>query len=1027
MEELKRRFQDPPAAYRGKPFWSWNGELEEQELLRQIGIFEQMGMGGYFCHSRTGLITEYLGEEWFSLINACADEGEKRGMETWLYDEDRWPSGTAGGMVTADARYRLKFLRLTRVDAKAYVPADRMIAAFESDLEGMAFTRSRRLAPGEKAAAGTVLVFTVEELQPSSFYNGCTYVDTMSREAIQEFIRRTHEQYAAHCGERLGSSIRGIFTDEPHRGAVMSGFSVPNPDPVWLTPYTPALFTEFRAAFGYELTDHLPELFLHKDGEKLSPVKWQYMELLQRLFIRNYLQPQQSWCREHNMQLTGHLLHEDSLTAQVAMAGSLMRCYGYMDLPGIDILAENGDLAVVPKQIQSAARQNGQKNILSEMYGATGWQMNFQSHKAVGDWQALFGVNLRCHHLAWYSMQGEAKRDYPASIHGQSAWYRQYRYVEDYYARIHLLMEQGQPLCDVLVINPVESLWAGIYPGWADGLTAADPAVGAVEEGYRTVFGSLCAAKADFDFGDEDMLARLGAVESGPDGERLRIGKMTYRTVVVPKMLTMRASTLEWLKAFGEQGGEVWFTAGRPEYVDAQRSAQANTIPGLDRELADVETALIARAPVTITGESGDLLRQVYAQVRQTENGWIVMLLNMDRRQSCRAVLHFRRGGRLDRWDPRTGAVEAVASGTEEVGLTLPLAAGEEALFTLTDASAHAGAPAAAAQATQPVCTAVHTLPEAFSYTLEEPNVCVLDIADLSVNGGEWRRDLEILKADQAVRRHFGLPLRGGEMLQPWFVRKYGQTGAAAPVCGEVTLRFRFYVDEVPKGVRLAVETPDRFAIRLNGSALPTVETDAFWVDACFKLIPVPDTLLRAGENELTLQAAFTPDLNLEAAYLLGDFGVRLSGLEKHLTALPSVLRAGDTVPQGLPFYGAGIGYRLTLPQPAPGNRLVLRFPECPLDAACVEITDGRDTRMVAFAPYAADVTAMAGREVQLRYILTRRNTFGPLHVYPERQGYYDPGLFVTEGVNFLADRYGLLAQGMTGTPICEEIGHEHV
>lgn len=144
---------------------------------------------------------------------------------------------------------------------------------------------------------------------------------------------------------------------------------------------------------------------------------------------------------------------------------------------------------------------------------------------------------------------------------------------------------------------------------------------------------------------------------------------------------------------------------------------------------------------------------------------------------------------------------------------------------------------------------------------------------------------------------------------------------------------------------------------------------------------------------------------------------MRLSGLEKHLTALPSVLRAGDTVPQGLPFYGAGIGYRLTLRQAGAGKPAGLRFPECPLDAACVEITDGRDTRMVAFAPYAADVTAMAGREVQLRYILTRRNTFGPLHVYPERQGYYDPGLFVTEGVNFLSDRYGLLAQGMTGAP----------
>ena len=70
-------------------------------------------------------------------------------------------------------------------------------------------------------------------------------------------------------------------------------------------------------------------------------------------------------------------------------------------------------------------------------------------------------------------------------------------------------------------------------------------------------------------------------------------------------------------------------------------------------------------------------------------------------------------------------------------------------------------------------------LPETFSYALEEPNVCVLDIADLSVEGEEWQQDLEILKADQAVRRHFGLPLRGGEMLQPWFARKCGQAEAA--------------------------------------------------------------------------------------------------------------------------------------------------------------------------------------------------------------------------------------------------------
>src|SRR5690625_4665748 len=87
-------YLEPTNEYRGKPFWSWNGKLEKDELLRQIHVFKEMGFGGFFMHSRTGLATEYLGDEWFDLINVCAEEAEKLGMEAWLYDEDRWPSGT---------------------------------------------------------------------------------------------------------------------------------------------------------------------------------------------------------------------------------------------------------------------------------------------------------------------------------------------------------------------------------------------------------------------------------------------------------------------------------------------------------------------------------------------------------------------------------------------------------------------------------------------------------------------------------------------------------------------------------------------------------------------------------------------------------------------------------------------------------------------------------------------------------------------------------------------------------------------
>ena len=107
-KKTEMRLREPGAAYRGKPFWAWNGALDEAELLRQIDCMRAMGFGGFFMHSRTGLDTEYLGEEWFRLIRRCAEYGAEQGLEAWLYDEDRWPSGTCGGTVTFAKENRMR-------------------------------------------------------------------------------------------------------------------------------------------------------------------------------------------------------------------------------------------------------------------------------------------------------------------------------------------------------------------------------------------------------------------------------------------------------------------------------------------------------------------------------------------------------------------------------------------------------------------------------------------------------------------------------------------------------------------------------------------------------------------------------------------------------------------------------------------------------------------------------------------------------------------------------------------------------
>ncbi|MFW6152418.1 MAG: hypothetical protein ACOC6C_05530, partial [Verrucomicrobiota bacterium] len=104
--DILREIKNPGSEYRGAPFWSWNGKLEPEELRRQIRIMHKMGLGGFFMHSRVGLATPYLSEEWFDCVRACIDEAKKLGMKAWLYDEDRWPSGFAGGIVTRNPAYR---------------------------------------------------------------------------------------------------------------------------------------------------------------------------------------------------------------------------------------------------------------------------------------------------------------------------------------------------------------------------------------------------------------------------------------------------------------------------------------------------------------------------------------------------------------------------------------------------------------------------------------------------------------------------------------------------------------------------------------------------------------------------------------------------------------------------------------------------------------------------------------------------------------------------------------------------------
>lgn len=988
---LKHTFKKPGVEWRGKPFWSWNGKLEKAELLRQIDVMKEMGMGGFFMHSRTGLETEYLGDEWFELINACADYAESIGLEAWLYDEDRWPSGLAGGIVSQHPEFRQKAILLElsdRSDPSDLSDTSDMLGRWTADLDA-ALCENLQPFTGVVPAGKTLLTFRVVEQGTSGFYNGYTYIDTMNRAATDAFLKCTHEKYAEKCGDRLGTSIKGIFTDEPHRGALLDGFSMYRPDGGFCVPYTPKLFEEFERRFGYDLKEKLPELFLQVDGRCISQVKWHYVELLQQLFLENFAIPCKEWCERHHLILTGHVLHEDNLTVQTAMSGSMMRYYEQMSWPGVDVLREHNLNYWIVKQLASAARQCGQKWMLSELYGCTGWQMPFAGHKAVGDWQALLGINLRCHHLSWYTMRGEAKRDYPASILHQSPWHREYKHVEDYFARFGFMMAQGEPVCDVLVLNPVETFWAQVHLGWSKGLSLQDEHLKTLEEKYQTLFTWLLESQIDFDYGDEEMLGRMGQVADG----RLRVGCASYSTVLISGMETIRSSTVALLDRFSKAGGKVVVAGDMPQFLDAVEEPNIEYRISNIEKMAFTKDAILSVVPPSLATVDA---QDIFGQLRKTDDGLIFAALNVNRTERRENVtVKIKTDLPISEWNCETGEISTVdaeiSNGWAVFETDFPK--GGQKLWV---ASAAGAADLKLKIANLKWDTAASVLSGPFDYTLSEPNICVLDfpeyrihpvagrgeagpVAPKPLSEGGWQPEKDVLKIDQQVRDAHGVMRRGGQMLQPWFTAQQ----PVKELC-DVELRYRFEIETVPDWIDLVIEEPENFRVEVNGTPLDFSKAER-WIDIAFHRIRIPSRCLQTGVNSVSLTTRYRENSNLEAIYLLGEFGVRLDGITRTLIPLPDRLQPGTICPQGLPFYSGSVTYRVPLP---PGARR-LRLPS--IGGACAKVDD----KILGWDPYEADVS---GESADVEIILTRRNTFGPLHDRLDPRPQIGPPNFLIEG-----------------------------
>lgn len=829
-EEL---FQNPTSEYRGTPFWAWNCQMTEEKITTIVDALKDMGMGGGHIHCRTGMNNPYMSQEFLDLVKDAHKKFKDRQMITWLYDEDRWPSGAGGGLVTKDPEYRIRFLvfspkpledvpesNLSSSGQAVRSENRRLLARYQVVLEEGWLKDYKRLEEGEAVSPEACEWFAYLEISGNNpWFNNQSYVNTLDKKAIQRFIEVTHEAYYKELGEEFGKSIPAIFTDEPqfcHKTRL--NYAADQMEVI--IPYTDDLEETFTETYGHSLLDSLPELFWERQEEMVSQIRYQYHDHICERFASAFADTIGTWCKEHNLMLTGHMMEEPTLKSQTAALGEAMRSYRSFQLPGIDMLCDSRELSTA-KQAQSASHQFGCPGVLSELYGVTNWDFDFRGHKLQGDWQAALGVTVRVHHLTWTSMVGEAKRDYPACIGYQSPWYKEYKYVEDYFARLNTLLTRGKAEVKVGVIHPIESYW--LYWG-------SEEKTGGIreemDENFQNLIQWLLYGFQDFDFISESLLPQQNDLEEITDGGAFPVGEMRYQILLVPNCVTLRESTLKRLQAWKEKGGTVIFTGELPRYVDAVASKKAEDFAKdclcIPFSKNSILSALEPARTVEVRSENGLMAENLIYQMREDEESKIFFLAHVNRMETPdlptkeKIVLRLKGTYRPVLYDALHGTKEELSCEWKD-GFTLI----ERAVFDhdslllrlYSEKAETEGETNRKNEAAVPVPKEI-LAPDRVPVQFSEPNVMVLDQAEYAFDDGEWMPREELLRIDNKFRSILGYPLRMEAFAQPWLDQTEEE------VRHHLRLRFIFESEETIEGTLLALENSGT-VITFNGERIP--------------------------------------------------------------------------------------------------------------------------------------------------------------------------------------------------------------
>ena len=924
VDEIKKNFIAPGVDFSTGPLWVWNDLLTEEQIRATLADLNKQHVNQPFVHPRPGLATPYLSDEWFKLWDAALDEAQKRGMKIWIYDENSYPSGFAGGFVpdampeSQGSGVDVQFYDELTDKNGVWSVGDSILYVIEQFADG---TRDRtqevliaketgKLPPAKTSSDSRWIVVRKRLAGSSQWYGGKTYVNLLTSGVLEKFLTFTHEAYRARYADKFGNLIPGSFTDEP-QVASAGAFS-----------WTDDFAEEFRNRNKYDIVPHLGSLVDHIGDWK--KIRYDYYKTVLQLFVERWHKPYAEYCERVGLEYTGHDWEHEWPNAHHVpdnMATAFWR-----QRPAIDLLmnqfsrnmhSQFGNVRAV-RELSSVVHQAGRRRSLCETYGAGGYDICFADLKRLGDWSFALGVNTMDEHLSYISIRGARKHDHPQTFSYHSPWFEQYSKLEDYWTRLSYILSCGKLTSErFLLIEPTSTEW--LYQANDNGDPAQKDQVG-VE--FTNLLNKLEEEQIDYDLGSEDIIARIGSVNHN----ELCVGAAHYKTVVLPPRLeNLDENTVRLFETFIRNGGTLIslnanfsLVSGRAildlndsqkELKNACQIIKSSKVCSFD----DLVKETRKTQPIVLRPSSN--AENLFHLTRETKDSLILFVCNIDMEESARGKIALNdpwKNSNVEVFDPETGVVKSCSNMND---LILEPCESITIVFsksgtpnTLTGENLEPQTIYSQDLITQNTLSSIQAL---------DDNVLVLDYMTLKLQDETFSEDY-FYRINGKFWQKKGFPMSPwdngvqfkDELIKKKFIDESGF---------ELIYRFN-KSDAVVDNLRFVVENPSLFdEVYCNNQKVEQIP-EAWKFDRSFGVFDISATA-KTGSNEIRLVASkSTVFCEIMPAWIVGDFSLEpdMQGfkivanhaltLNKSSDNLYALTKASSEL-EGVSWLSSGVGF----------------------------------------------------------------------------------------------------------------------